>query len=63
MADAQDLKSWDPKGSCGFDSHPRHQPSLAWFVSELRLGRPMGAHLSMRSVLATILVGQSFDVS
>jgi hypothetical protein len=24
LADAQDLKSWDPKGSCGFDSHPRH---------------------------------------
>ena len=25
LADAQDLKSWDPKGSCGFDSHLRHQ--------------------------------------
>ncbi len=21
----QDLKSWVPKGTCGFDSHPRHQ--------------------------------------
>ena len=29
LADAQDLKSWDLKGSCGFDSHPRHSPSLA----------------------------------
>ena len=25
LADAQDLKSWDPKWSCGFDPHPRHQ--------------------------------------
>ena len=25
LADAQDLKSWDSKESCGFDSHPRHQ--------------------------------------
>ena len=25
LADAQDLKSWDPQGSCGFDSHPRHK--------------------------------------
>ena len=24
LADAQDLKSWDPKGSCGFDPRPRH---------------------------------------
>ena len=31
LADAQDLKSWDPKGSCGFDSHPRHHdPSRGW---------------------------------
>ena len=25
MADAQDLKSWDPKKSCEFESHHRHQ--------------------------------------
>src|SRR5450432_4183745 len=25
MADAQDLKSWDFKKSCGFESHHRHQ--------------------------------------
>ena len=25
LADAQDLKFCDPKGSCGFDSRPRHQ--------------------------------------
>jgi hypothetical protein len=24
LADAQDLKSWDPQGSYGFDSRPRH---------------------------------------
>lgn len=24
LADAQDLKSCDPKGSCGFDPRPRH---------------------------------------
>jgi hypothetical protein len=24
MADAQDLKSWDRKKSCGFESHHRH---------------------------------------
>ena len=24
LADAQDLKSWDSQGSCGFDSRPRH---------------------------------------
>jgi hypothetical protein len=25
LADAQDLKSCDPKGSCGFDPRPRHK--------------------------------------
>ena len=29
MADAQDLKSWDRKKSCGFESHHRHQPRAA----------------------------------
>ena len=24
LADAQDLKSCEPQGSCGFDPHPRH---------------------------------------
>ena len=28
MADAQDLKSWDRKKSCEFESHHRHQSSL-----------------------------------
>jgi hypothetical protein len=28
LADAQDLKSWDRKRSCGFDSRPRHSDSL-----------------------------------
>jgi hypothetical protein len=28
MADAQDLKSWDHKKSCGFKSHHRHQHGL-----------------------------------
>jgi hypothetical protein len=28
MADAQDLKSWDLKTSCGFESHHRHQLSV-----------------------------------
>ena len=32
LADAQDLKSWDPQGSCGFDSRPRHQ--LHWVFSQ-----------------------------
>ena len=27
LADATDLKSVDPKGSCGFDSRPRHHAS------------------------------------
>ena len=27
MADAQDLKSWDRKTSCEFESNHRHQPS------------------------------------
>ena len=27
LADAQDLKSWVPQGTCGFDPHPRHQLS------------------------------------
>jgi hypothetical protein len=25
LADAQDLKSWVPKGACGFEARPRHQ--------------------------------------
>src|ERR1035441_5719052 len=37
MADAQDLKSWDRKKSCEFESHHRHQASL---VARATLGRP-----------------------
>jgi hypothetical protein len=29
MADAQDLKSWDRKKSCGFESHHRHQNHIS----------------------------------
>ena len=37
LADAQDLKSWDLKGSCGFDSRPRHQGSYpAMTLAEAR---------------------------
>ena len=37
MADAQDLKSWDRKKSCGFESRHRHQPTL---VARAMVGRP-----------------------
>jgi hypothetical protein len=30
LADAQDLKSWDRKRSCGFDPRPRHQIARAF---------------------------------
>jgi hypothetical protein len=33
LADAQDLKSWVPKGACGFDSRPRH----SYVVAQKRL--------------------------
>ena len=33
LADAQDLKSWDPQGSCGFDPRPRHSNSLSRVVA------------------------------
>ena len=29
MVDTRDLKSLDPKGSCGFDSRPRHDSGRA----------------------------------
>ena len=29
LADAQDLKSWDSKESCGFDPRPRHSLAAA----------------------------------
>gem|GEM_PF-5819699 len=32
MVDAQDLKSCDLFGSCGFESHPRHIRSVAQLV-------------------------------
>jgi hypothetical protein len=34
MADAQDLKSWDLKQSCGFESRHRHQFYLAEFQQD-----------------------------
>ena len=37
LADATDLKSVDPKGSCGFDSRPRHH-------ADLGLCRKLGFH-------------------
>ena len=33
MADAQDLKSWDPKKSCRFESGHRHQVQKAFIIS------------------------------
>jgi hypothetical protein len=30
LADAQDLKSCDPKGSCGFDPRPRHLKTMTY---------------------------------
>ena len=30
LADAQDLKSCDPKGSCGFETRPRHLESSTY---------------------------------
>src|SRR4051812_3353695 len=33
MADAQDLKSWDPKKSCRFESDHRHHSELIFFLS------------------------------
>jgi hypothetical protein len=44
LADAQDLKSWVRKRTCGFDSRPRHQPSLASRASAYRNNRPAATH-------------------
>ena len=35
LADAQDLKSWVPRGACGFDSRPRHYLSPDCFVAKI----------------------------
>ncbi len=45
MADAQDLKSWDHKKSCGFESHHRHQlpkGSIPRFKKSVLSGRARG---------------------
>jgi hypothetical protein len=36
LADARDLKSRDPQGSCGFDSHPRHFVLVITGVSRVK---------------------------
>ena len=43
MADAQDLKSWDLKKSCGFESRHRHQIEIAEVLQlkEIQRHRPM----------------------
>src|ERR1019366_7581646 len=48
MADAQDLKSWDRKKSCEFESHHRHQP----LPFGLRLGKPAFARSEARAKIA-----------
>ena len=50
LADAQDLKSWDPKGSCGFDSHPRHPPAFARFAGFGEAGPSLALRTSARQV-------------
>ena len=40
MADAQDLKSWDRKKSCGFESHHRHHRER----SKPQAPSPLAAH-------------------
>jgi hypothetical protein len=30
LADAQDLKSWVPRGACGFDARPRQSLTTVW---------------------------------
>ena len=51
LADAQDLKSWDSKESCGFDSRPRHQIAKDFAIQsfgrvrEARKNRPTLAKL------------------
>ena len=50
MADAQDLKSWDPKKSCGFESHHRHHFNYdqynQWFCQCLGFGYRLGITVS-----------------
>ncbi len=38
MADAQDLKSWDRKKSCGFESHHRHHSACLEVFGETHSG-------------------------
>jgi hypothetical protein len=51
MADAQDLKSWDRKTSCGFESRHRHQfdKSLV-FASYFRLSEIL--QILLRNVMS-----------
>jgi hypothetical protein len=54
QADAQDLKSWDPQGSCGFDSRPRHHP-----VSQVQTGRSKADRRTQAKPSHSEVVGQS----
>ena len=48
MADAQDLKSWDLKKSCGFESHHRHQ-----FMALERNANPSAAIMDSPTLQST----------
>ena len=39
LVDAKDLKSFGPKGPCGFKSRPRHGPNRAGAISSVGLER------------------------
>jgi hypothetical protein len=51
MADAQDLKSWDCKKSCGFESRLRHQLGNICCVDTLSRKAPA---LSARNLLTAV---------
>ena len=50
LADARDLKSRDPQGSCGFDPHPRHSRS-----TKLTAHQRAGLSSQHRAVIGTVL--------
>ena len=68
LADAQDLKSWVPKGACGFDSHPRHylrdvsfhlSDAFRWRSLLLRL-QEIDFHLELRHTYELTSVWSEF---
>jgi hypothetical protein len=50
MADAQDLKSWDHKKSCGFESRHRHQFYLADFQQDGATKKQVPAKVPAKSL-------------